>query len=179
LTALLIGDQKRIPPELAAAYTRAGVNHILSVSGFHVGIIAYFIVMLALLLTTRSEKLALHFNLRRMVLILTVPAMLLYLCLTGSAPATARSVIMLAAFVLALCAERETDPVNGLLLSAHSFRYIISVILSGAVGDCRHSSAGHGLIKYYQAWLAANTDPVCGCVLCSLVCDCCAGALHI
>jgi competence protein ComEC len=69
-------------------------------------------------LTTRFEKLALHFNLRRMVLILTVPAMLLYLCLTGSAPATARSVIMLAAFVLALCAERETDPVNGLLLSA-------------------------------------------------------------
>jgi competence protein ComEC len=118
LTALLIGDQKRIPSELAAAYTRAGVNHILSVSGFHVGIIAYFIVTSTLLLATRSEKLALRFNLRRLVLLLTVPAMLLYLLLTGSAPATARSVIMLATFVLALCAERETDPVNALLLSA-------------------------------------------------------------
>jgi competence protein ComEC len=118
VTALLIGDQKRISVELAAAYTRAGVNHILSVSGFHVGIIAYFIVMITLLLATRSEQLALRFNLRRMVLILTVPAMILYLLLTGSAPATARSVIMLAAFVLALCAERETDPVNALLLSA-------------------------------------------------------------
>jgi competence protein ComEC len=32
LTALLIGDQKRIPANLAAAYTRAGVNHILSIS---------------------------------------------------------------------------------------------------------------------------------------------------
>lgn len=118
LTALLIGDQKRIPAELADAYTRAGVNHILSVSGFHVGIISYFIVMIALLLATRSERLALRFNLRRTVLVLTVPAMLLYLCLTGSAPATARSVIMLATFVLALCAERETDPVNALLLAA-------------------------------------------------------------
>ncbi len=118
LTALLIGDQKRIPVELADAYTRAGVNHILSVSGFHVGIIAYFIVMISLLLALRSEGLALYFNLRKAVLILTVPAMLLYLLLTGSAPATARSVIMLAACVLALCAERETDPVNALLLSA-------------------------------------------------------------
>lgn len=118
LAALLIGDQKRIPAELVNAYTRAGVNHILSVSGFHVGIIAYFIVMVSLLLATRCEALALHFNLRRMVLLLTLPAMLLYLCLTGSAPATARSVIMLAGFVFALCAERETDPVNALLLSA-------------------------------------------------------------
>lgn len=118
LTALLIGDQKRIPLDLANAYTRAGVNHILSVSGFHVGIIAYFIVTIVLLLATRSEKLALHLNLRRMVLLLTVPVMLLYLCLTGSAPATARSVIMLTVFVLALYAERETDPVNTLLLSA-------------------------------------------------------------
>jgi competence protein ComEC len=118
LTALLIGDQKRIPVELAEAYTRAGVNHILSVSGFHVGIIAYFIVMIALLLVTSSERLALRFNLRRLVLVLTVPAMLLYLLLTGSAPATARSVIMLTVFVLALCAERETDPLNALLFSA-------------------------------------------------------------
>jgi competence protein ComEC len=118
LTALLIGDQKRIPANLAAAYTRAGVNHILSISGFHVGIISYFIVMVALLLATRSEGLALRFNLRRTVLLLSLPAMLLYLLLTGSAAATARSVIMLAAFVLALYAERETDPVNALLTAA-------------------------------------------------------------
>ncbi len=118
LTALLIGDQKRIPVELAAAYTRAGVNHILSISGFHVGIISYFIVMIALLLATRSEYLALRFNLRRAVLLLSLPAMLYYLLLTGSAPATARSVIMLTAFVLALYAERETDPANALLLAA-------------------------------------------------------------
>ncbi len=118
LTALMIGDQKRIPVDLSDAYTRAGVNHILSVSGFHVGIIAYFIVTIALWLASCSETLSLRVNLRRSVLLLSLPAMLLYLLLTGSAPATARSVIMLAIFVLALCAERETDPVNTLLMSA-------------------------------------------------------------
>jgi len=118
LTALLIGDQKRIPDRLNDAYTRAGVNHILSISGFHVGIIAWFIVVTTLFLATRSEFLALRLNLRRTALLTAVPAMLAYLLLTGAAPATARSVIMLAAFVLALYAERETDPRNGLLLAA-------------------------------------------------------------
>lgn len=118
LTALLIGDQKRIPAELNDAYTRAGVNHILSISGFHVGIIACFIVLTALMLATRSEYLALHLNLRRTVVLLSLPAMLVYLFLTGGAPATTRSVIMLAAFALALYAERESDPVNVLLTAA-------------------------------------------------------------
>ncbi|MBI2354466.1 MAG: DNA internalization-related competence protein ComEC/Rec2 [Deltaproteobacteria bacterium] len=118
LAALLLGDQKRIPEQLASAYTRAGVNHILSISGFHVGIIAFFIVQISLLLAVRCERLAIGFNLRRLVLLLSLPAMLLYLFLTGAAPATARSVIMLAGFVLALYAERETDPVNALLFSA-------------------------------------------------------------
>jgi competence protein ComEC len=118
LTALLLGDQKRIPEQLNAAYTRAGVNHILSISGFHVGIIAFFMVQAALLIATRFETLALGCNLRRLVLLIALPAMVLYLFLTGAAPATARSVIMLAAFVLALYVERETDPINALLLSA-------------------------------------------------------------
>jgi len=118
LAALLIGDQKRIPRELADAYTRAGANHILSISGFHVGIIAAFITLVSLWLLTRSEHLALRCNVRRLVVLLAVPSMLLYLFITGNAPATARSVIMLAAFAFALYVERESDPVNTLLLAA-------------------------------------------------------------
>ncbi|MEI6214167.1 MAG: DNA internalization-related competence protein ComEC/Rec2 [Desulfuromonadales bacterium] len=118
LGALLIGDQKRIPQPLADAYSRAGVNHILSISGFHVGILATVITFIVWHLLKLSSFLALHFNLRRSVLLLALPVMLAYLFLTGAAPATARSVIMLAVCVLALYAERESDPVNTLLLAA-------------------------------------------------------------
>lgn len=118
LMALLLGNQKRIPEELSRAYTRAGVNHILSVSGFHVGVIAFFIVQFALLSASRSEYLLLGLNLRRSVLFLSLPAMIAYLLLTGAAPATARSVVMMGIFVLALCSERETDPLNVLLMAA-------------------------------------------------------------
>jgi len=118
LAALLIGDQKRIPRELGDAYTRAGVNHILSISGFHVGIIAAFITLASLWLFTRFEYLTLRCNIRRLVVLLAVPSMFIYLFLTGNAPATARSVIMLALFASALYAERESDPINTLLMAA-------------------------------------------------------------
>ena len=118
LTALLIGDQQRIPLDLADAYTRAGVNHILSISGFHVGIIAAFIMVLMIRTLTLWEYPALHWNVRRVAVLITVPFMLAYLVLTGSAPATARSVIMLTVFAAALFAERERDSINTLLFTA-------------------------------------------------------------
>ena len=118
LTALLIGDQRRIPRDLADAYTRAGVNHILSISGFHVGIIAAFISLLVVWLLTRFEYPALRWNVRRIAVLIAVPTMVAYLFLTGSAPATARSVIMLTVFALALYSERERDSINTLLLAA-------------------------------------------------------------
>ena len=118
LTALLIGDQRRIPPDLAAAYTRAGVNHILSISGFHVGIIAAFLTILVMWFLTLFEYTSLRWNVRKIALLVAIPAMFAYLFLTGNAPATARSVIMLTVFALALFAERERDSINTLLLSA-------------------------------------------------------------
>ena len=118
LTALLLGDQRRIPRDLADSYTRAGVNHILSVSGFHVGIVAAFITLTIIWFLTRFEYLALNWNIRRNAALIAVPAMLGYLLLTGNAPATARSVLMLSVFALALFAERERDSINTLLFAA-------------------------------------------------------------
>lgn len=118
LTALLIGDQRRIPTDLSDAYTRAGVNHILSISGFHIGIIAAFITLAIIWLLTRFEYPALNWNIRQIALLISLPAMIIYLFLTGSAPATARSVIMLTLFAAALFAERETDSINTLLFTA-------------------------------------------------------------
>ena len=118
LKALLLGDKADVPDELNEAYARSGVNHILSISGFHVGIIFLCVFHTLLLAARGSEFLTLHLNLRSTLLFVALPVMAFYLFLTGAAPATLRSVLMIAALVVALHIKREIDPVNGLMLAA-------------------------------------------------------------
>ncbi|HJV36687.1 ComEC/Rec2 family competence protein, partial [Geomonas sp.] len=118
LKALLLGDAGDIPKELSDAYARSGVNHILSISGFHVSIIFLCLFQLLFLLARGSEFLTLHLNLRRSLLALALPVVVFYLFLSGAAPATQRSVLMIAALVAAIHVKRELEPVNSLLLAA-------------------------------------------------------------
>ncbi|HLO25116.1 MAG TPA: ComEC/Rec2 family competence protein, partial [Geobacteraceae bacterium] len=118
LRALIIGDMGYVDRATKDAYSRTGVNHILSISGFHVGVIAVFIFQILLYAAKTSRFLLLHLNLRRLILLFTLPLIMFYLFLSGAAPATTRSVIMIAVYILALVMERETDPIHSLILAA-------------------------------------------------------------
>jgi len=118
LRALLLGDRGSVSPATEAAYTRAGVNHILSISGFHVAVVALAVYQLLYLLGRCSETLMLRCNLRRLALLAGLPVIVFYLFLSGAAPATARSVAMIALGILAFWVDRDTDPVNILIVAA-------------------------------------------------------------
>lgn len=118
LRAMLTGERGYVSDATEDAYARAGVNHVLSISGFHVGVIALVLFQLLFRLLALSERLALRLNLRRVCLLATLPPVVFYLLVSGAAPATVRSVIMIAAFTLSLVLERETDPINTLMLTA-------------------------------------------------------------
>lgn len=131
LIALATGSQHEIPDPLQTAYTRAGVNHILSVSGFHVGIVTAVWVYLLRWLLLRCEWLALRVDLKRAALLSALPIMIAYLLFTGSAWATARAVLMLAVIVLAFWFERDVDGVDALLAAA----FLLVLFDPGALFD--------------------------------------------
>ena len=131
LRALLIGDGGRIPKATKDAYSRTGVNHILSISGFHVGIIALFMFQILMRAARTSEFLLIHLNLRRFIMLVTLPLIVFYLFLSGAAPATTRSVIMIAVYVVALVLEREVEPINSLMLAA----LVLLAVSPGALFD--------------------------------------------
>jgi len=118
LRALLLGESGLLPQETKDLYARTGVNHILSISGFHVGVIALFFFFLLFCAARCSEFLLLRANPRRTILLLSIPVILFYLLLTGGAPATVRSVVMISAYIVALILRRETDPIHSLMLAA-------------------------------------------------------------
>lgn len=118
IKALLIGDSAAIPRQLKDQYSRSGVNHILSISGFHIGIIALALLQLWFAISRIFPVLLLNLNFRRFALLLSIPLVVYYMFLSGAAPATERSVIMLCLLAAGLLIEREADPVNSLALAA-------------------------------------------------------------
>jgi competence protein ComEC len=118
LRALLLGESGLVPEKTRELYARTGVNHILSISGFHVGVIGFFFFSLLFCTARCSQLLLLYVNLRRTILVLTIPVLLFYLFLTGGAPATVRSVIMISACIAAVILQRESDPLHSLMLAA-------------------------------------------------------------
>lgn len=118
LKALLIGDSSAVPQQVKEQYSRSGVNHILSISGFHIGIIALALLQLWFAISRMFPTLLLNLNFRRCARLGSIPLVVYYMFLSGAAPATERSVIMLGLLAVALFIERETDPVNSLALAA-------------------------------------------------------------
>jgi len=60
--AMILGDQKEIPPEVMDKFNQTGTSHIIAISGFNVGIIAIFSIFLFRILMKSSEVLLLKFN---------------------------------------------------------------------------------------------------------------------
>jgi competence protein ComEC len=118
LKALLLGIRGDIPPDVERLYAVTGVNHILSVSGFHVGVLALTLAMLCNWLGRCSVPLMLWGNVRRWSVLVSFPLIIGYLLLTGMAAATVRSVLMLAAVCVAVLDEREHDHLDTLILAA-------------------------------------------------------------
>lgn len=124
LKALLIGDISDIPQAIKDQYSRTGVNHILSISGFHVGIIALALFQLWSAIARLFPSLLLRINFRRFALLVSIPLITYYMFLSGAAPATSRSVIMLCLLSVSLFLERESDSVNTLSLAAFTLLLI-------------------------------------------------------
>lgn len=129
MAALVTGGQQEIPPSLAAAYARTGVSHILSISGFHLGVVSFALVHLLAWLLLRSERLSLFLVPRRAALLLSLPVIMYYLFFTGAAPATVRAAVMLGAVALAFWAEREEEVLHALLTAAFLILLIDPAVL--------------------------------------------------
>lgn len=87
ITAVLLGNDETLEPELKARYSSAGVSHILCVSGMHVGII-FMIINFLLKPLDYSHKLC---WLKALLLLLTI---WFYAQITGLAPSVKRAAAM-------------------------------------------------------------------------------------
>ncbi len=118
LEALVLGADDRITPALRDAFTRAGVVHVLSVSGLHIGMVAAGSWAVLRWLLARSERVLLAIDVRRLAAVGSLGPVGLYGALAGLEAATLRSVLMTGAAACATLLGRPADVGRLLALAA-------------------------------------------------------------
>lgn len=118
LKALIVGDRTAISAEMQQAFNRAGVGHLLAISGLHIGIVATVAFFVFQFLATRINLLLWRAWSRKSAALLAVLPVLIYGVIAGFSPSTQRAVIMVAIFLLTFLFESEQDSLNTLSLAA-------------------------------------------------------------
>lgn len=110
IEAMTIGRKGEIPKATRTAYARAGVSHVLALSGFHVGIIAMMMqfIFLKKMLPRRWQWVSNT---------LIIAALWCYALMTGMSPSLVRAVIMFSLLLISQMLSRENITLNSCALA--------------------------------------------------------------
>lgn len=107
LSALAIGDQSSIPQAQWQVFTRTGVNHLMSISGLHITMLASLGFALTYWLWRCSTRLTLFLPARKAAALAALLIALAYALLSGFAVPAQRTVYMVGAVAAALWLNRN------------------------------------------------------------------------
>jgi competence protein ComEC len=98
--ALLLGRRETLDPAIRERFARAGLVHLLAISGTHVGILAGIVLLLGRAFGVGRQTLAWS----------TMALLAIYLALIGAPPSAVRAGVMLALALLGLALQRPASP---------------------------------------------------------------------
>jgi competence protein ComEC len=108
LNAMVLGEKENIPWNIFNLMMKSGTVHILVVSGFNVGIVAFTVALFLKLIRLP----------RKIRIMVTIPILILYCLITGASTPVVRATIMAIVFLLAYIFKREPDIYNSLSIAA-------------------------------------------------------------
>jgi competence protein ComEC len=108
LSGLLLGERRALPAEIDEGFRRAGVTHVLAVSGFNVALVASAVFVLARLLGCR----------RRAAAGGAIVVVLGFGAVVGPQASVLRAVVMAVLVLTAFLIDRDTEVLNSLAAAA-------------------------------------------------------------
>ncbi|HYA31071.1 MAG TPA: DNA internalization-related competence protein ComEC/Rec2, partial [Acidobacteriota bacterium] len=131
MKALVVGDMGGISKEIRNAFTAAGVNHVLSISGLHVAMLGLVVFVLIRYGLSFSSYFLLRFNLLKVATFFSFLAVVFYTALAGAMVPTVRSAIMIGVYEIAVMLDREEEVFTSLTLAA----LLIGLVWPGVIAD--------------------------------------------
>lgn len=117
IKALVLGERGQMDPKRWQTLTQTGTNHLLAISGLHVGIVSGFVFFIILFLWRRSEKLCLFIAAQRIAALAAIFAAVFYAMLAGFSIPTQRAMVMAAVVFLSVYSMQSLRPWNILSLA--------------------------------------------------------------
>ena len=117
IKALVLGERSQMTPHRWQLLTQTGTNHLLAISGLHVGIVSGFIYFIVTWLWKRSERLCLYIAAQRIAAISAICAAVFYAMLAGFSIPTQRAMVMAAVVFLSIFILRTIRPWSTLSLA--------------------------------------------------------------
>ena len=108
MDAMVLGEKGYVTPQVNEFMRKTGTIHILVVSGFNAGIVAFLVVLILKILHIR----------RRWRIVVAIPALIFYCLLTGASTPVIRATVMAIVLSSAYLFERDADIFNGLAAAA-------------------------------------------------------------
>src|SRR5437899_6436269 len=127
LAGLLLGDRTELPRDIDDAFRRAGVYHVLAVSGFNVGILAASVWALCRLLRVPHRPSA----------VTAIVVVIAFALVVGPEPSVLRAVVMAVLVLLASLLDRDASVTNSLALAALAILAVRPGDLFDRASSCR------------------------------------------
>jgi competence protein ComEC len=115
---LITGERGGISEGTNQAFRDSGLFHILSISGLHMVIMAGAVFLSVRLLLAAIPSIALRYQIKKWAAAAAMLGALAYLLISGGAPATVRSYIMISIMFLAVLLDRPAIELRNVALAA-------------------------------------------------------------
>jgi len=118
LSALVTGQKEMIHERTRDNFSKAGLSHILAVSGLHMSLVGLGFFSIFIFVLNLQPSFVITGRAKKTAGFLTLLPLTAYAFFAGFSPSTQRALIMAAVFITSFLIEKEKDPLNTLYFAA-------------------------------------------------------------
>jgi len=154
----LTGSKGQIDENTMEAVRKAGLAHLLAISGLHIGLVCAFFFFGVRLLLTLVPTLALNYPIKKWAAVIALSASLFFTLLTGASIPTTRAFLMTAIVLLGVLLDRKAISLRTVAWAAI---FILLIFPESLLSASFHLSfaAVTALIAFYEQYKSSPQTP--------------------
>lgn len=150
--AMMTGEQDRVSDDIVEQWRSAGISHLISISGLHMGLVAGLIFMLIRRVLAFIPRIALYHDTKKWAAGASIVGGFAYLLISGMPVPAQRSYIMAVFFLIAILIDRTHTPMRIIAWAATLILLVFPESMMGASFQLSFA-ATLAIIALYESYM--------------------------